>query len=287
MSENSVSKKEEKIIFHELIRNFLLTSPLDIVAFLLITIIIGFFLFLTIPTFDFYFISLLYFSLLVGSYLIYSFLIKPILLKRRYDGWSYYKESEHDTSRRSLKQLLNRIEFIESACYKKCSLKMKMGELNSRLWGGPIYIDVLKKLIKRGVTIEILIEEKCDVEDKEVLRLAVEGQIKLYKVSENVMEKAPGHFMLTDRRGVWISDYHPPFARDKKGRYSFGPCRLADEKEKIFKELKSQGILVNKENITDFKFVIHDVGEQLREADDCERKSLFRYLNIDNKSKHS
>lgn len=282
MTEINLSyRKEQEIIFREIIRNFLLTVPVDVLAFLIITIIVGIPLFFLIPKYNFYFIALLYSSVLVVCYLLYSFLMKPFILRNRYSRWFYYKESPHDTPEKMIEQLKNRINFMKSA---NKYLLMRMGELNSKLWNNGIYIDTIKELIERGVDIEIAIKKTCDVEIKELLKLAVEEKIKLYMMDDEAIEKiSRGHFILTDKKGLWIIEPHLPFVQDKRGRYSFGPTYLADEKEKIFNEVKTPaGILVNKKSITDLNFIIHGADRRPRQANDCERENLFKYLEIEN-----
>jgi hypothetical protein len=270
-----MNRESIDIMFKDVLTHFRKTMLIDLIMFIMIAFFISaaFTVLKGILKID---LKIVYFALLLCSYIFYLKKIKPSIMGGRFCGWFYFNENRNDKIEKRLKFLYKRIKFIESAEY---FLHMRMGELNSVLWNSKFFIPALEKLIDKGVKIEIAIKNRCDVESKKILMLALKGAIDIFIVKDEILEKyAKGHFMLTDRNGVWITDPHPPFEINKEGRYAYGPSALFNEFEGKFNILKNNGVKLDFNNLNDIEFIIHGCSDEKQPATEEQKNNLINYL---------
>ncbi|MFZ5451517.1 MAG: hypothetical protein ACOZF2_06570 [Thermodesulfobacteriota bacterium] len=271
--------EERNIIFWDTMRGYLLWSPVDILFLVIMIIYITSpVLFLSLAGYFSILLQIFSFILLASAFLLYYNLIKPILVRGRFYGWFYFREQSSDNATDRLKILKKRISFMNSA---DSFIYLKMGELNSVLWNSKYFLTAINQILDKKIEIKIIMKPNCDVETKEMLRLALENRgMEIYIVPEEEMDKFPGHFMITDKKGCWISDPHPPFEINKTGRYTFGPTKLADEKKEIFMDLKSKGDLLTINTIEKYHFIAHNCDDKRRDAIESEIRTLIENITL-------
>lgn len=271
--------EEQNIFFRDLARDFLLTMPFDAAVFIILAIISGAAILLIYPEPTPH-IGLIYSALILIIYILYAKIIKPKLPSRYFKSWNYFEESTNDSADVSISHLIARIKFLKGA--SKFVL-MRMGELNSTVWNNRCYINTLKELIKNNVNIEIIMRDYFDVESKEIMKLAIDGKIKLYSVETDLLNsKAPGHFILNEKGNLWLTEQRAAFSEERKGRYTMGMTKISDERKKIFEELKSDSntILIDNTNIKNINFLVHDSNGDPVQASEEQKRVLFNYLGV-------
>ena len=212
-------------------------------------------------------------TIFFGLYLKY----RQIILRSIVKDWVFYQEDFGSSScAKELINLENRIKFIETADKYVYGL---YGEFNSDIWNNRILLKSIKNLIEKGVTIEFLNRGSFDIDSKQLMKLAIDGKINLYKVDGDFNNL--GRFMLTDKRNVWITDPRPSFGMKKNGRFTLYPTQIADDKKKLFLDLKSRGTLINKDNVRILKLLIHRPDGSVGLASDQEKQSFFNFLGIE------
>lgn len=270
---------DNEFIYKDILHNFIRLLPFDIISFLFISFIITSIIRGLELSNKLYQHNVFYFILLLTSYIIYYIKIRPIISRHWYSDWFYFTEKTKDNALVKMQSLARRIIFLKWS--PKRHVHMVMGELNSVLWNSRYFVDSIDQLLSKDIDLQVIIKNHVDVETKEVLRMAVEQRIKIYFVDEDLVNKyTKGHFIVTDRKGLWLSDKHPRFVLDKEGRYSFGPSLLSNEKEKMFELLRDKGTLLSLNTINEINFIIHDCGgAHYRPATSLEIENLLEYIS--------
>ncbi len=198
-----------------------------------------------------------------------------------FSGWISYTESVKENEQENIRKLLNRFKFLGSA---KQNLYMKYGELNSKVWADEKYLFNFKQLIEKGLKIKIIASNEIDVDDVELLKLAIDKKIELYYLDRVTLKSIEeNHFIITDDKGVWISYKRPRFSMEKRGKYNFGPTFVAYLKKKKFLEALQLATLVDKYSIKNIKFMMHDpTGKSIEPVPASSEKieHLYNYIGI-------
>jgi len=86
----------------------------------------------------------------------------------------------------------------------KEEIKIVAGELYANYYSNPDVLKNFEQAIKNNVTIKIIFGPAVYIECKEILKLACEGKIELFKLPDRIAK----HFRVIDKQNVYISEPH-------------------------------------------------------------------------------
>jgi hypothetical protein len=139
-------------------------------------------------------------------------------------------------------------EFLNFIGMTKSKLLIMAGELYSKVYGEPDVLDALRSAIDRNVSIEIASGPEIDVNSVEVMKLARDRLIELYRLPN----REHYHFRVSDTRNVFLETAHPPFKEDRRGSvFIYDTVTLGVEYEELFyRRIREQNApLINGERV--------------------------------------
>jgi hypothetical protein len=86
----------------------------------------------------------------------------------------------------------------------KEEIKIVAGELYANYYSNPVVLKNFEQAIKNNVTIKVIFGPAVYIECKHILKLAYEGKIELFKLSDRIAK----HFRVVDKQNVYISEPH-------------------------------------------------------------------------------
>jgi hypothetical protein len=120
------------------------------------------------------------------------------------------------------------LEQINSTKYE---LLIYAGELSSHVYNDKDVISSIRNAYERNVFIKIICGPSIDVGNVELLKMAKEGYISLYKKPE----RAEYHYRVSDGTRVFLEGPHKPLQRENRvGRYYSRTLALGDLRRKHF-----------------------------------------------------
>ncbi len=170
------------------------------------------------------------------------------------------------------RQLL--LSYIQSS---QQEILVRGGELYSGVWGHP---DIEKALREKSghVTLTFICGPYLDILDKEVIKLATESKLKLYRTDSR---RGQHYRVFDDGKFFYFEDEHPVFGPDRKGLF----VEEFDELGKDFKEdhhrlIESPNLVLTTQSnyLENFTYIAPNNGKGARTPTYDEIVHLVKYV---------
>jgi hypothetical protein len=147
-------------------------------------------------------------------------------------------------------------EFVNLIHRTRSELLIIGGELNSVVYANHDIIEALYDAIDRGVEIVIGCGPDLDINDIDLMKMAKNRKISLYKLSKRELN----HFRVADHKHVFLETSHTRLQmEDRRCVYVYNSRTLGPQYRSIFYQKIKEAEPVHAENITDaFNFIYYD-----------------------------